>query len=134
TLFGRFSRTLLFRNVDVAHICMSGSLGVCRDILLVAFARLLRVPIVTHLRFGRLPALVASQNWEAALIGKICKFSQYVIVLDLASAEAVRRLVPNCSVLVVPNPAWKINEITATPVGSLGTNIIVFAGYVIPVK
>jgi glycosyltransferase involved in cell wall biosynthesis len=133
-LLVRFARTLLAGNVDVAHICMSGSLGACRDILLVIFARLMRIPIVTHLRFGRLPALVASPNWETALIGRICKLSQHVIVLEQASAEAVRVLAPNCSVLVIPNPAWKINEIIVAPIINAGAKTVVFAGHVIPAK
>lgn len=125
---------LLFRNIDVVHICTSGSLGAYRDLFLVAFARILRVPTVVHVRFGRLPALVASPNWETAQLGRIFKLSRWVIVLDSTSAEAVRVLTPGCSVSVIPNPAWKLDEVMASTVDCGESKVLVFVGHVIPAK
>jgi len=133
-LFFKFAAKLIFQRIDVAHICMGGSLGTCRDFVLVAFARMLRVPTVVHLRFGRLPAKVALMNWEAVLIGWICRLSKCAIVLDPASEKAVRALAPECSVFEVPNPAWKINEIAPETKILHKVRTVLFVGHVIPTK
>jgi glycosyltransferase involved in cell wall biosynthesis len=81
-----------------------------------------------------LPALVASPNWETAQMRRIFKLSNRVIVLDPASADAVSALVPGRSVSVIPNPAWKVGEVTATTTVCGQTKTIVFVGHVIPAK
>jgi glycosyltransferase involved in cell wall biosynthesis len=133
-LFGKYAKALLFAHIDVAHICVSGSLGAHRDLVLAAFTRFWGIPLVVHLRFGRVPELVASENWEAALIRGICRLATDVIVLDSASAESLRRLVPGCSVSVIPNPAWKVDKVRVAAVDGGEAKVIVFAGHVVPSK
>ena len=133
-LFTKFAVALLSNQIDVVHINSSGSFGMYRDLVMVAFARSLRVPVVLHLRFGRVPSVAASRNWEAALIRTICRLAQRVIVLDSASAEALRTLAPNCSVYVIPNPAWKLAEVSDARAEYGKAKVIVFCGHVIPNK
>jgi glycosyltransferase involved in cell wall biosynthesis len=133
-LLGRLIKTLMFKRIDVIHVCTSGSLGTIRDIVFVVFARLFRVPAVVHMHFGRLPVIAASRDWEQILIKTICKLSKYVIVLDRPSCEAVRALVPGCSVSAVANPAWKIDRTMPGPVTPGATPIVCFAGHLIPTK
>ncbi len=133
-LFSRFAAALLSKHIDVVHITTSGSLGMYRDLIMIAFARLLRVPVVLHLRFGRVCAVAASRNWEAALIRGTCRLANCVIVLDSASAVTLRSIVSGCSVSVIPNPAWRFEEVAATSGDYVKNRIIVFVGWVIPTK
>ena len=133
-LFARFASRLLSERIDVVHITTSCSLGTFRDIALSVFARFLGRPVVLHIRNGRLPAAVTSQNWETTLIKIVCRLAKSVIVLDAASGEALRSLVPGRSVFVVPNPAWKIADAPATPLLAGDPKVIVFAGWLIPDK
>jgi glycosyltransferase involved in cell wall biosynthesis len=133
-LIARFTAALLSKDIDIVHICTSGSFGMYRDMIMVALARLLRVSTVLHMRFGRIPSLAVSCNWEAALIRRTCRLASCVIVLDAASAAALRLLIPGCSVRVIPNPAWRFTEAPAGPLDGEETKVIVFAGHVTPNK
>jgi glycosyltransferase involved in cell wall biosynthesis len=133
SLFCRFAGALLSKRIDVVHITSSGSFGMYRDMVMLSFARFLRVPVVLHLRFGRISWVAASRNWEAALIKRTCKLADAVIVLDSASAATLRSLISGCAVSVIPNPAWKFAEAPA-PVDHAEGKIIVFVGWVIPSK
>jgi glycosyltransferase involved in cell wall biosynthesis len=133
-LFAKCAAALIFNNIDIVHICSSCSLGMFRDSAIMAFSRLLRVPIVLHLHSDGLCEKVTARNWETALIRTACRLAKYVIVLDLHSAEALCSLVPDCSVFQVMNPAWKFSEAPARPVNTGGTKVIVFAGHVVPLK
>jgi glycosyltransferase involved in cell wall biosynthesis len=77
---------------------------------------------------------IVARNWESALIRTVCRLAEHVIVLDLPSADALRLLVPNCSVFQVVNPAWRFEEVLAMPINSEKTKVLVFAGQVIPLK
>jgi glycosyltransferase involved in cell wall biosynthesis len=133
-LFTKLAAALLSERIDVVHICTSGSLGMYRDLVLIGFTHLLRIPAVLHVRIGRIPAIAASRNWETALIRTICRLAKHVIVLDSASAGALRSLVPGCSVSLIPNPAWKFKETPVTPVKCGEAKVIVFTGHVKPSK
>jgi glycosyltransferase involved in cell wall biosynthesis len=133
-MFGKCAAALLFHRIDVAHICSSASLGMFRDAAIMAFARLLRVPIALHVHSEGLREKVVAGNWETALIKTASRLAKHVIVLDLPSAEALRLLVPACSVFQVVNPAWKFEEVLAMPIHPETKKVIVFAGQVIPLK
>lgn len=133
-LFAKFLVTLLSKSVDVTHICTSGSFGMYRDLIFIAFSRFLRVPVVLHLRFGRIPTVAISRNWEASLIKTACKLATCVIVLEPASAKALRLLAPGCFTYVIPNPAWKLDEVSVTPVDQGEVKAVVFVGHVTPNK
>jgi glycosyltransferase involved in cell wall biosynthesis len=134
SLFSKFAAVLLFKHIDVVHITTSGSFGMCRDIVMLTFARFLRIPSVLHVRFGRIPEVAASENWEAVLIRRTCRVASCVIVLDSASAATLRAVIPGCSVSMIPNPAWKLAEAPATPTDYEQGKVIVFVGWVIPGK
>jgi glycosyltransferase involved in cell wall biosynthesis len=134
SIVARFAWTLLRKRCDVAHICTSASLGILRDLVLVFIARLLRVRVILHMHLGWVTGIMASRNWEAALIVQTCRLSGSVIVLDSGSAESLRSAVPGCQIIVVPNPGWGINEVSSAPPPSASLNTIVFVGHVVPSK
>lgn len=130
----RFFAALLFKDVDVVHICSSASLGLIRDLLLLAGAWAARTPSVLHLRFGRLPALATRQTWETQLVTAACRLASRVVVLDTASLDAVRSLAPRCGSSLIPNPVWRLSELPPAAVAGGGPRTLVFAGHVTPRK
>jgi glycosyltransferase involved in cell wall biosynthesis len=130
----RFALALLWRRCRVAHICTSASLGMLRDLVMVAFARLLHVRVVLHMHLGWVPRIMASHNWEASLIARTSRLAGRVIVLDEASAECLRAAVSGCDVVVIPNPAWNCAGIEMTVPDTACDRTIVFVGHVVPSK
>lgn len=131
----RFARTLLGGSFDVVHICSSASFGLLRDLVATAFARCLRVPVVLHFRFGRLPALVESRDWETVTIRVACRLASRVVVLETKSAAALLVLIPSCRVSVIPNPAWCLEVADNYSSAELsGAPVIQYSGHVMPSK
>lgn len=133
-LLGKFGRTLLTKNPDVVHITTSGSLGLLRDLVFISLARAMGIPVVLHMRGGRLPRAIAAGNWEAKLARAAFHLAGSGIVLDAESEKAIRSLAPRCSVRIVENPAWNLAEPPARTSPGCSSNTIVFAGWVIPAK
>ena len=129
----RFAWALLTRRCHAAHICTSASLGMARDLILVALARLRCANVVLHMHLGWIPAILAKHNWESWLTVRACRLTRCVIVLDDASAASLRAAVPACQVHVVPNPAWRI-AVNPPPLGKAHSSTIVFVGHVVPSK
>lgn len=133
-LFASFARALLTKHSHVVHMTTSGHIAFLRDMLFIGLARLLGRPTVLHIRGGRLPEAVTAGKLEAKLAKWTFWMSGAVIVLDAASAEAVQRLVPNCRVSVIPNPAWKLGEAQCAPATPNDVPVVLFVGWVIPAK
>jgi glycosyltransferase involved in cell wall biosynthesis len=125
---------LMFRRVDAVHICSSGSLGLVRDIAITVLSRLRGVRVILHLHFGRTPAALAARKWEAALLRIVCALAKSAVVLDSISAETLRRMVPECTVSLIPNPAWRVAEVGPARVDPTAVRALVFVGYVTPEK
>lgn len=45
------------KNFDVIHLTTSGQLAILRDLFVIYYFRLIKIPIVYHIRFGRVPRL-----------------------------------------------------------------------------
>ena len=130
----RFTSALWSSKAGVVHICSSGSFGLLRDVMIIGMSRLRGARAVVHLHFGRMPLVAASTNWETALVMLACKLASHTITLDTPSAEVVRGFVGDCSVSVVPNPAWKIAEPHVTSTESGAERSVIFVGNVTPAK
>ena len=90
-------RLLSFRP-DVVHIRSSGSLGLTRDLLLIALSRLFRRSVDLSFHFGRIPELARRRNWEWWLLLLACRASDQVEVLDRTSALALQGACRSCNV------------------------------------
>ncbi|TYC51812.1 glycosyltransferase family 1 protein [Zoogloea oleivorans] len=74
------------RRPNVIHLCTPTDLGLVRDIVLVAIARALFIPVVVHFHRGKVPdypELMSRQgSFEALLVRAIIYLSHRVIVLN----------------------------------------------------
>jgi glycosyltransferase involved in cell wall biosynthesis len=115
------------------HITTSGQLAIHRDIAMMRLARFLGVPVIYHLRFGRIPELAESGAREWRLLAKALRLATVVVPIDRHTETVLAahlpgldlRLIPNCAdVAALPSPG------ALTPAG--GT--VLFLGWVIPAK
>jgi len=122
------------KQASIVHICSSGSLGLIRDWAMSALSRIGGRRVIMHFHFGRLSSVAASRNWEATLTRWVCSLARCAIVLDSASAAALRSIAPDCCISVVPNPAWDLTDLTSETLDSGATRRLLFVGHVTPSK
>ena len=128
-------KSLVFDSVNVVHLNSSGSLGLFRDLVYVLIARIFRVPVVVHFRFGRIPALKAKDNWEWVLLKLMSKLSYAVIVLDDRSRSALSKFYGR-KIINIPNPISDDTRILVANEKSLGfekrleRRKVIFVGHV----
>ena len=122
--------------VDVVHINSSGQFGIVRDYLLARIARSFRIPVVYHIRFGRIPDIAEKRTREWRAFAAVARRAQAVIALDRDTQVAVAQRIPSVPVELVPNcvdPASvKSGTSRALPPGNANTAL--FVGWVIPAK
>lgn len=136
---GRVSRAIRHYRPDVLHICSSGSFASAKDIMILFLARKTKLGSVLHYRFGRIPEVIAKGGWEWKLIRRAIQLSDAVVVLDRASADAVKSALPAARVELIPNPidpsllSLDVDQSERSrPEQSVPQ--VVFAGHVIPAK
>ena len=125
--FGKFFRVIL-KKPDVCHITSSASFGLFKELVLVLICKAMGSRAIIHYRFGRIPELEQSQNWEWKLLGLINRMAYHVIVLDENSLETLGRYGNNVSLIGNPiSPElmqFKIENFKAEE------DIILFVGHV----
>lgn len=88
---------------DVIHLTSSASLALIKDYFLIKLAKKNKIPVVMHWRFGRIPELAGSRNWEWKLLCRIIKASNTSIVIDTLSYECLTTAgIKN--LIRIPNP------------------------------
>lgn len=93
-------------NPDIIHVTSSGSFGLARDLLILLIAKIYKIPVVVHFRFGRIPTLKDKNNWEWKLLLKVAALSSAVLVLDSKSKNILKDSnIEN--VYIIPNPISK---------------------------
>lgn len=93
-------------NPDIIHVTSSGSFGLARDLLILLIAKIYKIPVVIHFRFGRIPILKDKNNWEWKLLSKVAALSSAVLVLDSKSKNILKYSnIEN--VYITPNPISK---------------------------
>ncbi len=94
-IFGDLARVLWrlgnFRP-QVVHLNTSGSLAHLRDLPVLALCAAFRVPVVVHIRYGRIPEVVARAGWESYLASRVVRRASGVIALDSRTADCLRSL------------------------------------------
>ncbi len=126
-------RSVSAGEVDVIHLTTSGQLAVFRDIGVLAIAKAMRIPLVYHIRFGRVPLVLAGGAWEGVLIARVIRSAEVVLAIDETTGAAVRSFIPEANVLVVPNCV----DYSILPKGEdkrVGPKVALFVGWVIPTK
>lgn len=90
-------------NYNVVHVTTTASLGAIKDIVLCRKLRKKGVKVFLHYHFGRIPSLIAANNWEWKLVKRSIKLSHKTIVMDHRSYEELKSIQIN-NVVEVPNP------------------------------
>lgn len=129
-----FTQKLRSGNHDVMHLTSSASWSLLKDIYLIKAAKRRGVKTVIHFRFGRIPDLVVSKNWEWRLIAKVLKLVDCAIVLDNKSLSVLKEL-GYTNVVCMPNPVSpqvqtivEQNQVERIP------GYILFCGHVVKTK
>ena len=118
---------------DVVHLTTPGSLAGMRDIAMCATARLFRVPVVYHIRFGRVPEIASRRTLEWRVLAKAMQASSVVMAITTDSAEAIERCLPGVRVEYVPNPIDQ--SVLPTPASDDSSRkTALFLGWVLPTK
>lgn len=84
-----FSSIMRKHKPDVIHMTSSGSMGLCRDLLVSLLAKLHSTPIVIHFHFGRILEISRLNNWEWKVLKRVVSFCSAVMVLDDESLEVL---------------------------------------------
>jgi len=129
----RLIKMLLSRRLDVIHMTTSGHLGVVRDIVVILTAKLFSVPVVYHIRFGRVPELVISGGLEWQLLAKAMTMVYAVIAIDEATHSAIKMTLPGVNAALVPN-CINLLLVREVKTSEPSEKTILFAGWVIPTK
>lgn len=129
--YARFLR-LLWKRPDVIHLTTSGQFATVRDIAILATARMLRIPSVYHMHFGRTPLIAQKNTHEWRMLAKAIRMASAVIAIDPETAATIARLLPGVPVVRIPNGI----DLAALPpsVSSLPCHTLTFLGWVIPAK
>lgn len=118
----------LLQKPDLCHFTSSASLGLFKDVFFILTCRILNVETVIHYRFGRIPELYMSKNWEWKVLRFVSKISTFVIVLDQKSLDILEKY--NKRSFLIENPvAPQLIEFKKASVKKDG-NTIVFVGHV----
>ena len=126
------TRRLVIDHPHVLHLNSPGSLGTARDLVVLVLARAARVPVVYHLRFGRVPDIASRHTAEWRLLRRVARMASVVICIDAATAEALAHFAPEVHAIHVPNCV----DLRALP-DSAGTNVrqqVIFVGWHVVTK
>lgn len=88
-IFMKYKRKLKNNKYDVIHITSSASLGLLKDLLMLSYAKKRQAKVAVHFRFGRIPELYKTYNWERKLLHKVILTASKVIVIDEASYKTL---------------------------------------------
>jgi len=121
----------------VIHLASSSSLALIKDWLIVITANKLKIPVVIHWHFGRIPSLKIKRNWEWRLLNNLIHRCSISIVIDQKSYDALKNELPE-KIVYVPNPlgmniAHKARNLIDKPFLRLPGRLI-FVGHIIREK
>jgi glycosyltransferase involved in cell wall biosynthesis len=121
------------RKFDAIHLTTSGHLAALRDCAIAMLASLMRLPLVYHIRFGRVPALVEANSLEWRLLRRVMEASATVILIDDATFKAVRQGAPGVASVLLPN-CVDIGSLPQRTPGARPDKVALFLGWVVPTK
>lgn len=116
---------------DVTHINSSGQFGLLRDLVVASWCRWRRLPVVLHIRFGRVPEMLANRTLEWKLLSTVVQLSTATIAIDARTAYCLRRSCPATPVVLIPNCVE--TAYMGVP-QERSDHDVVFAGSLIPTK
>ena len=130
-----FEKKIKKNNYNVAHLVTSASISLLKDIILLFIAKKNGLKTVIHFRFGRIPNLFLSQNWEWRLIKRVVSMADVAMTIDICSfntlKEAGFKNIEN-----MPNPLSDelVEQIAEIDCVEKVPHSIVFVGQMLPTK
>ncbi len=119
----------------VIHIATAGQLSLHRDLAIIRLGRLLGVPTVYHIHFGRVPELALSRTREWDLICRAMRKAHTVVPIDAETERTIREQLPEVNVARIPNGIDLGNLPMAVPARPAGASpTVIYLGWVIPTK
>lgn len=119
---------------DVVHVTTSGSLGLVHSLVMCSTARVFRVPVVLHIRYGRVPKIAIKTTFEWHLLIYILQIADCVIAITRATAETIRNHLPNIQVEYIPNPIDCSEPSLLTSNVMPSRKMVLFIGWILPTK
>ena len=116
---------------DVIHMTTSGQFAVIRDILLIRTAKKYGIPVIYHIRFGRITDIACKNTREWQMIKKAMQLASTVMTIDRATLETVKEKLPGVNAVNVPNPI-DICKLPSPQVNK--SKNIMFLGWVVKTK
>ncbi len=132
---GKLFFSLCGARFDAIHLTTSGHLGAVRDLAVAILGKFFGVPLVFHIRFGRIPAIALANSFEWRLLRTVMRMSSRVVLIDKATFEAVRGYFPASKIVLIPNCV----NTHSLPVGQSqdgpsDTRSVLFLGWIIQAK
>jgi glycosyltransferase involved in cell wall biosynthesis len=115
------------------HLTTSGQLAVARDLAVMRIARGLGVPVVYHIRFGRIPELARSRSREWRMLTRAMQRAHTVVAIDASTEQAIREHLPAVNVVRIPN-CVDVAPLPHQPAPEGAARTVMFLGWVIPTK
>lgn len=128
-LFGCLRRS----HPQVIHLTTSGQLAVLRDLVVMFLARLYSVPVIYHIRFGRVPKIAKKSTCEWFLMRMAMNKSDTIIAIDKETFKALKTYLPNLRVVYVPN-CVNFSDLPERKNLPHRVRKVLFIGWVIPTK
>lgn len=122
------------RRFDAIHLTTSGHLASVRDAAICRVASWFGVPLVYHIRFGRIPFIAASKGLEWRVLSSVMRRCAAVIAIDSPTFDAIQRHVPEANVCQIPNCVNFARLPQAKPVSVETNRKALFLGWVVSTK
>lgn len=98
-----FCIVVIARRPHVVHLTTSGQLSVVRDRGVIFLAALFHVPVIYHIRFGRVPQIAEENSKEWHFMASAMEKVHTVLAIDAATESTVRCSLPNVRLMRIPN-------------------------------
>ncbi len=118
---------------DVVHLNSHGKLAPFRDIPILAVCRLLRIPTVYHMHFGRIPDIVQNNTSEWRRLRIALRLAETVIAIDGKTFETLQVALPGKCLYLLPNCVTVPTTTEGYP-SNPSRPYLIFLGHVIPTK
>jgi glycosyltransferase involved in cell wall biosynthesis len=130
---GRFAWVLMRHRPAIVHLNTSGQLAFVRDLVMLTVADWVGVPVVYHLRFGRLADIASAGTREWGWAKRAVARASAVIALDSRTELCLRDQTGAKKVVRIPNPV-QFDRIPESAADRERGNVVLFVGWIIRTK
>lgn len=127
----RLKKEIASHQIDCIHITTSGHLALIRDYILLRLAQRMGIHTIYHIRFGRIPTIMKTNNWERKLLMENVRCCGKVVAIDGYTFRALQGTVFCDKILQVP---LFINKKELPEPSANKDKVICFVGWVVPEK